>query len=721
MGGVARTRQVTLDQWQRAAVEAEDPAILVRAQVGSGKTTVLVNKVLWLHQQGVPLSRIAVLTFTNRAAANLRARVAEALADAPEVTDSETVRGEAIRRFRLAGTFHAVARVLLARQLPVAAIGYRRDFRVIDAAERDELWLSLIAANGLKIRHKRLLARRMAGLNDGVILHGAMKHADDLVQLAELTHRAKLAANVMDFDDLLRNTHALLCDYPISPPLHTLLIDELQDCDRDQLDLADRMCGAETRRVAVGDPNQVIYSWRGSEAGLMNEWALRNDARVMTLPMNYRCPEAILEPARLLLQDPGGVPAEQTDADDMVAARDGGEAIAVFPSHDPAAQARWVASRAQAWLAAGCSPDRIGVLCRSKRGLSPVVQALEDAEIPVSQVAADRARDVPVIGWLLRLVRAALAPGNDEAFVLAMTDKRFGFFGEKQLTVAKLQATGDRDVGRVALCSQLAERKRGRNRARARLGVEVAEQLAKFASYCAAAPRSEPEFSSFLRLDTCLQPTASTFLVERAEVAAFVQAWLFEVDASGAFSVPELARALEVVAEAQPARRRREGVAALTIHASKGLEFDHVILIDANDGWIPLASAWRSPSELAEERRLLFVAMTRARESVHISWLRAPGDRRAMGEPSPFLELLPATSVRWLDAPPQASVEVEPAPEPVRAAAPSHGFFVGAQVRHSRYGSGAVVEATEDAIVARFSNVGDKRFSPAMCPLKLTG
>jgi DNA helicase II / ATP-dependent DNA helicase PcrA len=718
-----------LDQWQRDVVTADAAAVLVRAQVGSGKTTVLVRKVLWLHAHGVPLSRIGLLTFTNRAAADLRRRIAEGLAahgqpsdDGDGASQDDGDSAQLTRGLRLAGTFHSVCRALLTRQLPIASIGYRPDFRVLDAGDRDAAWRRLIAEHGLKIRHKKLLTKRMAALNEGVVLHGAMKHPDDIVKLAELSHADKLRRNVMDFDDLLRNTHALLCDYPINPPLAALLIDELQDCDRDQLDLAEKMCGPGTQVLAVGDPNQVIYSWRGSSTTVMDEFALRTGAALMTLPMNYRCPESILEPARLLVQASGPAVAAPSQADDMVAARAGGEAITVMPHHDGPAQARWIVSQVRHWQASGVALHRLGVLARSRRGLQIIAKQLRDAEIPVSEQAADRARDVPVVAWLVQLLRAALEPTDDESFVIAFTHSAYGYLNERNLSVERLRKAreGGPEAARQSVVERASKRARGRNIGRLKAALATVGAMQELVRTAAAPASSADDVVALLGIDTALGPTASSFEKDRREVLGFVQGWLYEIQASGAATngaaiSDALLHALEIVAESQAAQRPRTGVAVLTMHASKGLEFDHVVIADANDGWVPLSSAWRSPEQLAEERRLLFVAFTRARESLQIGWLKAPGDRRAQAEPSPFLELLPQGSVRWLDAPP-AFATAPPELQNRDDAAPV--FTVGAHVRHSRYGLGVITRSDSDAVIAHFDNLGDKRFSPSMCPLQ---
>ncbi len=694
-----------LDEQQLDAVTSDDPALLLRAQVGSGKTTVLTCKIAWLHAAvGIPLRHIAVLTFTNRAADEIRRRVAALLPDTRDIG----------RELRLAGTFHAVARTMLARRLPIATLGYRPGFTVMDDGERQRLWARLIAEHGLVIRHRRQLAKRMAALALGELLHGNMRRPDDLVRLAELCHADKLSRNAMDFDDLIANAHALLCEYPLSPPLRWLLIDELQDCDRDQLELVDRMLGPDTRVFAVGDPNQVIYSWRGSGADVFADFAARHDARLATLRASHRCPPAILEPARLLLSETGPAVAGHADAD-LVAAREGGEVVTAMPHHDDAAQARWITARVQAALNAGAAAGDLAILGRTRRVVAPIARALVNADIAVQLATTERRLDDPVGGWLYTLLRAGLDPADDERFCLALADRHRGLCTERTLTVARLQKARESgaEAPREHVLRAIARRSRGRRKAVMAVAVAVEAALPELGRLVADdSPERTSALVAALRLDDMLGPTSSSFAKDRATCLELIEAWLQEVDAAGADSAEGLLVALETVARAPAARRPQRGVAVLTMHAVKGLEFEHVIIASCNDGLIPLAAAWRDPAQLAEERRLLFVAMTRARERVEIGWLTAPVDRRIAGEPSPLLELLPAGAIDWLPAPPD--------PNPARPR-PTVGFAAGDRVRHKRYGDGEVQRADADAILVTFGSFGERRFSPRLCPLKRIG
>lgn len=694
-----------LDDAQLAAVTGTQRALLVRAQVGSGKTTVLTCRVAWLHAVvGVPLERIAVLTFTNRAAAEIRARVGALLGDRDGV-------GNVDRQLALTGTFHSVARTLLARRLPIQKLGFRRGFSILDDADRMALWRRLIAQHGLAIRHQKHLSKRMLALATGTVLHGNMRRPDDIVRLAELAHTEKLRRNAMDFDDLIDNAHGLLCEHPISPPLQCILIDELQDCDADQLALVHRMTGPDTQVFAVGDPNQLIYSWRGSDADVFERFAATWQAETMTLRASYRCPPEILGPAQQLLTRTGPAVAPASPADELRAKGTGGQPVRVMPHHDDAAQARWCAAQIGAALTRGVDSKDVAVLGRTRRSIAAISKALADADIPVFDGGSEKRLDQPVVAWLYGLLRAGLVGEDDEAFCIALTDRRFGLCSERTLTVDRLQRC--RDGGDVeprnAVLRSIGRRARGRRQADAAVAIRVTSSLSRLPELVASARdgATEPLLDA-LGLAEMLRPTSSQFATYWPVVVEFMGAWLTEVEASESIDQPGLLRALETAAHA-PNVTERSGVAVLTMHAAKGLEFDHVIIASCNDGLLPLAAAWRDPLQLAEERRLLFVAITRACKSVDIGWLKAPSDRRVQPDPSPLLELLGDDALQWLDAPPEA------APTAATRALPR--FAVGDRVDHPRYGEGHIVLADSEAIVARFAKLGDKRFSARLCPL----
>lgn len=757
-------RLTGLDPWQLRAVLADDEALLVRAQVGSGKTTVLVHKLLWLHLvQGVPLHRMAVLTFTNKAAGEIAQRIADLAPGGPPPASD----------LWLMGTFHSVARSLLARVLPIETLGYQGGFHVIDTLERDAMWARLIAERGLNIKHARKLARRIEALDEGRLLYGNMKKADDLEQLVDLYREEKLRLGAMDFDDLLHGAQALLARHPLDPAPAWVVIDELQDCSPDQLDLIARLRGEGSRIFAVGDPNQVIYGWRGSSLGVFERFEQRHGARTCTLPVNYRCSGTIVEAARAFLGTSGPVAqAQRADLQALTATRARGAKIDVVRHHDALSEAHYLAARIAAMVAEGTAPEQIAVLTRTRRQLPPMRAVLQAAGLTAVEASTAAAREQPVVRWLCRLLRAGLVAGDDESVRVALTHPDYGVLPESALKPPALRAFREASglCGLPAISAFLRQ-PQGRRGARGDLplALEVVDRLAALPAWLrgetdlevpadGAPPRtsvpSDPTtLLDWLGVRSLLRPTASHHLRDVDEAEGWLQGvWEEARERGGAFDVA-LADAISgaSLGERRPRggwQRQAGAVSLMTMHASKGLEFDAVFISGANDGLLPVGGALNDPAGLAEERRLFFVALTRARDRVEIGWHVAPEHARIRSEPSPFLRMLPSNLVRWLDgpeppasapparasvargavaadpppagaprSPPTASSGAPPSPESGPPATPG-AWRAGEAALHHKYGEGRISRLEPGAVFCTFPGHGEKRFVTAMCPLK---
>ena len=269
-----------LNEYQKAAVLDESPVCLVRANVGSGKTTVLIEKIRYFHEKkGAPLERMTILTFTNKAADEIGQRLQES--------------GNNI------GTFHSVAFHLLQEELPLEELGYAKEFEVCLPEEELQLAEQLIAEQKLKIKYKNRLQKRL----EEFYAKGKTKdYKDDFLKLAELLTKEKKRQNKMSYEDLLKNTVLLLKRHPEFKRPAWIIIDEIQDCDERQLEMIQELKGPETRIFAVGDPNQVIYSWRGSVFNIFYRLKALYQAKELSLPVNYRSSGTILIAASRFLE-----------------------------------------------------------------------------------------------------------------------------------------------------------------------------------------------------------------------------------------------------------------------------------------------------------------------------------------------------------------------------------------------------------------------------------
>lgn len=338
-----------LNEYQKAAVLDESPVCLVRANVGSGKTTVLIEKIRYFHEKkGVPLERMTILTFTNKAADEIGQRLQES--------------GNNI------GTFHSVAFHLLQEELPLEELGYAKEFEVCLPEEELQLAEQLIAKQKLKIKYKNRLQKRL----EEFYAKGKTKdYKDDFLKLAELLTKEKKRQNKMSYEDLLKNTVLLLKRHPEFKRPAWIIIDEIQDCDERQLEMIQELKGPETRIFAVGDPNQVIYSWRGSVFNIFYRLKALYQAKELSLPVNYRSSGTILKAAARFQET--GMALEGT--------REQGEKITIRNHYDPFQEALYLADKIKGMHAKGVPYEEIAIFYRLQSQSETLKKVFEEKKV----------------------------------------------------------------------------------------------------------------------------------------------------------------------------------------------------------------------------------------------------------------------------------------------------------------------------------------------------
>lgn len=348
-----------LDDAQRAAVLGDDAATLVYAEVGSGKTTVLVAKAIHVHVDGgVRFDELAVLTFTNRAAGELLVRLGTAAGR--ELASCER---------RRIGTFHAVAHALLRRDLPIERVGHRPGFDVLDEDAQDTLLAEVARRERVRAAmRRRFVERRRAGRDLG--------GDSELGRLDHAYRDAKRAANAMDFDDLLDHATALLAMPGGPTPPRWILIDEVQDCVARERAFVRALRGPNTRLFGVGDPLQSIYGWRGGAADALAQLEAEHGCHRRHLGASYRSTRTILDGARAVL----GEQPEPVCA--LRPVRGAGAPIAIRRNHDPVAEAMYLAARVEQLVAAGTPHREIAVLCRLRAQIAAIAARLRERGVP---------------------------------------------------------------------------------------------------------------------------------------------------------------------------------------------------------------------------------------------------------------------------------------------------------------------------------------------------
>lgn len=671
-----------LNEYQREAVLDESSACIVNANVGSGKTTVLIAKLIYLHYaKGVSYKDMVVLTFTNKAANEIKERLRD--------SDS-SITEEELQGF---GTFHSVALQLLKNKLPVEKLGYKKDFMVIEPEEELDMALQIIQEEKLKIKYKNRLAKRLEE-------EKSSKYEDDILKLAELLKNEKARQNKMTFSDLLDNANFLLEDFKLEPKW--IIIDEVQDSDNRQMNLIDKLKAQNTRLFAVGDPNQVIYSWRGSSAYAVYTLKHKYNARELSLPINYRSSSSILEAAKRFLES----------GDSLRGVREPGSKIIVKNHYNPFNEACYLADRIQEIHSSGMPYKEIAIFYRTQNQSQVFEDVFIKEGIPFEVSLKKNLRDIPVLNWVIKLLRFSVNESDETSAVYVLSSKDYGegFTEKEAVKIVKGQRPG-----KSVLLVKMKE----------------------FAGKCSEIKDSQ-ELCDYFEFDRYIHPTASTYKEDKDYIFTLLNI-VFEhikekqlgfLEGLKAFVNSQALYGVNILQK--DINGEIDSIKLMTLHASKGLEFSYVFITGVNYGLIPLQT--RNEQEEEEERRLFFVGITRAKDYLELSYYTNPDFYRASPGESRFIRMLPEHLIQKdevLSEPvnlqvlkreiqksieekkelPQEEAKQETSLEPESPQAVK-------QVSHKKYGTGKVLREDELMIEVEFENYGVKEFMKAFSELE---
>lgn len=613
-----------LNEYQKAAVFDESNACLVNANVGSGKTTVLITKVMYLHcERQIPYRQMVVLTFTNKAADEIKERLLALEPDIPE---------EELWGF---GTFHSVSLRMLKEQLPVEQLGYTKNFTVMDPDEEAELAEQLIVTYQLKIKYKNRLKKRLEQQKS--------KYKDDIETLKVLLQEAKKSQDKMTFDELLTNTCKLLKDDRESQDkieggtLSWIIVDEVQDSDEKQLALIDCLKSPNTHFFAVGDPNQVIYSWRGSAFHIFYQLKTKYQATELTLPVNYRSSKEILAVARCFMQQGGVLEGSRAETES-------GEKIQIRKMYDPFQEADYLAGRIRELHEAGVPYREIAIFHRLQEQSAVFEQVFAREGIPFEVSLKKTVKDLPVLNWLLKVLRFAVNPRDLASGIAALTDKKYGDGMTVREAEKELAFLIEDSIGAES------EKLNWIQETEKEVSVGLADCMIGFEKeYRDCASITAEEIWNYFSLDSYLHPTTAGYRENRALVRDFLQRMIAyqeekkEKVLDGFREFLNLSSLYGIHILQKEIHNEDDSVKLMTLHASKGLEFSYVFITGVNYGLIPLQT--KSFEEEEEEQRLFFVGITRAKEHLELSYYTNPGQYRAMPGPSRFLRMIPGKLV----------------------------------------------------------------------------
>jgi DNA helicase II / ATP-dependent DNA helicase PcrA len=701
----------SLNPAQREAVEHVNGPLLVLAGAGSGKTRVLTMRIAALiDRHGVPPERIFAVTFTNKAAGEMKERIGRLLNRDPS--------GLWI------GTFHSLSARLLRREAEL--LGFTRQFTIYDEDDSLSLIKRLMDQRGYSVKlfspraMQSLISaakNRMAGPSQ---LQSSMPF-DRLAQVAAEVYTALgpalKSANAMDFDDLLLHPLTIFREHPerlraYQNRFSFILVDEFQDTNRAQYELV-RLLGVHGNVAAVGDDDQSIYGWRGADVRNMQDF-LKDfaGAKLVRLEENYRSTQIVLDAANGVIAENSGRIGKT-----LTTRRRGGEVVTLVAAADERDEAEWVVRELQKRSAASdWQYGEMAVLYRTNAQSRALEEAFRRAGVPYRLIGAISFYERREVKDLLAYLRLVSNPADNEAFLRAVGVPRRGL-GESSLRIlSQTAATWNKpmlETARVAdRVSELRPNAReafrkfaaiidGAAQLQERPPADLLEHIIRAIDYEAALHAEGPEGAD--RWENV------------RELVASAANWSEEVPADAETQDTPLQRFLTETALLSAVDNEvgeEQGVTLMTLHTAKGLEWPVVVLTGLEHGLFPLARAEEQPAGLEEERRLCYVGLTRAKDKLYLTWARS---RRRGGELRPgiasrFLKAIPpgiveerrttslwapswgGTRERWNEG----TRESKDVPSFQRSALPEEAsqdaprYVKGERVRHRRFGSGTI-------------------------------
>jgi len=749
-----------LNEAQREAVTAEPGPILVLAGPGSGKTRVLTQRIAYLVSEvQVPPWQIMAVTFTNKAAREM--------ADRLEFLAGNRLRGLTV------GTFHATCARVLRRETDNLE-GYDRDFVIFD--RDDQLQVVKQALAELNLDDKKFQpAKMLSGIGNAKneLVTPEMYAASNYI--AEVTKRVYdvyqqllVANNAMDFDDLLMNTVLLFDARPdvlqkYQERYRHVLVDEFQDTNTTQYELLKRLAAPQNNIFVVGDSDQSIYKWRGADFRNINRFRQQYpEAEMILLEQNYRSTQIILDAAKAVIRHN----ADRVDKE-LFTERRGGQQIEIHEAYNEKEEADLVLDTIQSLMLKGYSPGDCAVMYRTNAQSRALEEAFLGRGMPYRLVGATRFYSRREIKDLIAYLRVVHNPAD-------------------AISLNRIINTPTRGIGRKTQQSlqQWARRK----------GWQPAEALLKLATepevqhpFSTRAYNALLDFAQMLNAWLTVRDEATVgelldLILEQAQYRNYIDDGTDEGQDRWANvmefrSVATLAEDMELnefleqvalVSEQDNLEESQNAPTLLTLHAAKGLEFRVVFITGLEEGILPHSRSMDEMEELAEERRLFYVGLTRAQDRVFLihTFRRTFYGESSVGTPSRFLGNIPpeltsggdtrerhqetiekASSWRWEESPSpsrrrsgrqgggnrrgssRGSGRVTSRPHrPAGEAKPEPAkketeFRTGQKVSHAKFGKGIVIESkltgSDEEVTVAFKSEGIKKLAASFANLKV--
>ena len=647
-----------LDESQRKAVEYIEGPSLVIAGAGSGKTRVLTTKIAFLTAHGLKPWNILALTFTNKAAREMRERVA-------------AIVGEEVAKYLVMGTFHSVFAKILRKEAPL--LGYTSKFTIYDRTDSTSLVKNIVKGMGLdvKVYKPSIVLSKISQAKNNLILAEEyfndpdILKRDDSDKLPEVGHiymkyqqRLK-ASDAMDFDDLLVKMYILLTTHEevrrkYVDRFNFVLVDEYQDTNRTQARILWLLTRERQMLCVVGDDAQSIYAFRGADIGnILNFTRIFPDARLFKLERNYRSTKSIVDAANsVIAHNRNRIPK------DVYSLAGAGQKIEIYPTESDVEEAeRVVKSVCKTNADNGVPYSEIAVLYRKNAQSRVIEEALRKSGVPYRVYGGLSFYERKEVKDAIAYFRMTVNPNDDEAFRRVVN---YPARGIGNTTLEKLMS--------VATNNGISLWETVNTFAAKELGVSATTygRISKFVAMINGFAAKAGELDAYALGNEILEESGvrteivtDTSDLSRKEnldelINALYDFVAQETETNGSAENATIENYLADVALLTDADKNdadKEKVSLMTIHSAKGLEFSAVCIVGLEEEIFPGHQAFFDSRELEEERRLFYVALTRAKEYCYISYARFRFSYGNVTEsdPSRFVKELDSSCVHFND------------------------------------------------------------------------
>ena len=715
----------TLNPAQREAVEAIAGPVLILAGPGSGKTRVITHRIAYLIKScGVSPHNIMAVTFTNKAAREMKERL-------------EQLLGQAAEALTL-GTFHAICARVLRRE--GKAIELDSSFVIYD--EDDQASLMKQALEELNLDPKQYAPRALRSaigaaksrlIDPKDYAQRVSSYFEEIVHRVYQRYQQLLSqSRAVDFDDLLMKTVQLFQDHPQilsryqSKYVH-ILVDEFQDTNIVQYMLMKHLAGKYRNLCVVGDPDQSIYSWRFAD--LRNILSFEKDypeAKVVFLEQNYRSTKTILEVASDIISA-----NVQRKPKKLWTENEDGASVTIIESYNAEEEAQSVVNEIEKLT----GQEQISLKdCAVMYRVNAQSRALEETflryGVPYRLVGGTRfyqRREVKDIIAYLRLIH------NPQDNVSLVRIINVPVRGIGQRTLSQLQSWAKAHDASLFEASKQVSHNPIASEAKQSLPPRIIQALAGFDALMVKLIAQSPELSLFGLLDEILEHIRYREYIlnkedgeERWENVMELKSVASEYDELD----PEEALAaflekVSLVSDIDELDEKADAVTLITLHQAKGLEFPAVFIVGLEEGILPHRKSFDNPEEMEEERRLCYVGITRAKKRLYLlrSYRRSLFGGSTANPPSRFLQdispnLISPRGLREESPTPVASAHSQPSPRPLGILA----LKVGDHVRHSKFGPGIVMNCLptrdDQELTVAFEEAGVKKLLASLAPLE---